>query len=143
MVSAFFYLHSCRRLTRFGLDGSIGLKNKAGFEITSKIKIDLSLIAESEDQFENFMATVSADASRLDGAIRIHPGILAFGRVLQLSKIIMDIAANVRRPPAFWLLIVVTWSPYEQADSSPILKASWGVMSAVYTVSYLITRLKP
>ncbi|KAF8160167.1 ankyrin repeat-containing domain protein [Pholiota molesta] len=105
--------HTAKAIELLENDGNIGLINKAGIEIASKIKIDLSLIAESEDQFESFMATVSADASRLDGAVRIHPGILALGRVLQLTKIIMDIAAN--------------------AGSSPILKATWGVMSAVYT----------
>ena len=67
------------------------LKDKTGAAITPKIKIKLSLVSEPG---ETFMESVDADISRLDSAVASTP-ISALGKVLQLTKSIMDLVADV------------------------------------------------
>ena len=73
------------------LDTSIDLKDKTGAAITPEIKIELSLVSEPG---ETFMERVAADILRLDGVIGSVP-ISTLGKALQLTKSIMDNAANV------------------------------------------------
>ena len=67
------------------------LKDKTGAEITPKIKIELSLVSEPG---ETVMEDVDTDISRLDSAIGSTP-ISALGKVLQLTKNIVDAVADV------------------------------------------------
>ena len=67
------------------------LKDKTGAAITPKMKIKLSLVSEPG---ETFMESVDADISRLDSAVASTP-ISALGKVLQLTKSIMDMVADV------------------------------------------------
>ena len=69
------------------------LKDKTGAAITPKIKIKLSLVSEPG---ETFMESVDADISRLDSAVELaSTPISALGKVLQLTKSIVDAVADV------------------------------------------------
>jgi hypothetical protein len=64
--------------------------------VAPQIKINLSLVSgpDSEDNFNNLMKTVDANVFRLDNT-GVPSSILALGRVLQLTKNIMDIVGDV------------------------------------------------
>ncbi|KAF9480554.1 hypothetical protein BDN70DRAFT_856548, partial [Pholiota conissans] len=91
-------------------DALIDLEDKDGTTITPKVKVKLTLVPTSGDNFQTFMETISTNVSHLDNTGRAPAVLLALGRAFELTKAIMDIVSNAH----------------------PILKASWTVMSTVY-----------
>lgn len=76
-------------------DAAVDLKDKTGAEITTQMKMKISLVFESEDNFENLMKNIGADVSRIDSTARATAAISALGTVLQLTRDITNIVAGV------------------------------------------------
>ena len=85
------------------------LKDKSGTAVVSQIKIKLSLISESEDNFKSLMDNVDAHVSRLGGASSTaSASISALGAALQFTKTILGIAGTVCYHYSFLFVVVVT-----------------------------------
>ena len=81
----------------------------AGTAIGSQIKIKLSLVSQSMNNFESFMISVDADVARI-GDSTVAPqvsSILALGMALQLTKNIMDTIAGVCHSTCLTVILVI------------------------------------
>lgn len=110
------YMRFNRKPTR--IDATVDLKDKTGRKIASdaKIKINLSLVPESEDTFKSFMKSVDEDVSRLENATQgsaTTPALGVLGKTLQLTKNIMDIVASVRRFSLYLISHRSDWELYK------------------------------
>jgi len=69
--------------------------DKEGVPVPAKMKIDLSRISQSDGNIEKFMEKVNADVSCLPSDDTVGSTISTVGKVLQLTKNIMDNLSHV------------------------------------------------
>lgn len=87
-------MHPSRKLTRS--DITLDLEDETGTGIAPKMKIGLSLVPESENDFKRFMETVDANVSGLNTKQVPQAGVLTLGNTLRLMKNIIDVVTVVR-----------------------------------------------
>ena len=75
------------------LDTNFGLTNK-GVALATRIKINLSLIPESDNNIEEFMKKVDDDVGRMS-SFSLPSNLSTLGQVLNLTKAIMDQLSQV------------------------------------------------
>jgi hypothetical protein len=78
------------------LDASFDLTDKKGIPIPAKMKILLSRISGSVDNIKEFMENFDADVRRLPSSAAVPSAVSTLGKVLQLTKKIMDGLSQVR-----------------------------------------------
>ncbi|KAF9479769.1 hypothetical protein BDN70DRAFT_833908, partial [Pholiota conissans] len=103
--------HSAKVIDLLESDANIDLTNENGAVIIPKVKIDLSVEPMTNQGFKTFMESVDLNISRIE-TTRLPVGLATIGAVLQITANIMDVVSDVH----------------------PILKASWTILSAVYSV---------
>jgi hypothetical protein len=114
-------------------DASFDLMDKKGILLPAKMKIALSRISGSIDNIKEFMDKVDADVRRLPSNDALPSAISTLGKVLQLTKNIMDRLSQVRHQ---WLLYIDPHSKSADREQvHPILNASWTIVSSLYQVN--------
>jgi len=83
------YMHALVLKTTL-LDASFDLTDKKGIPVPTKMKILLSRISGSVDNIKEFMEKVDADVRHLPSSAVIPSAVSTLGKVLQLTKNIMD-----------------------------------------------------
>ena len=78
------------------LDASFDLTDKKGIPVPAKMKILLSRISGSVDNIKEFVEKVDADVRRLPSSAAVPSAFSTLGKVLQLTKKIMDGLSQVR-----------------------------------------------
>ena len=71
--------------------------DKKGIPVPAKMKMVLSRISGSVDNIKEFMEKVDVDVSRLPSNDAVPNVVSTLGKVLQLTKNIMDQLSQVRR----------------------------------------------
>ena len=95
------------------------------------MKIALSRISGSVDNIKEFMEKVDADVRRLPSNGAVPSAVSTLGKVLQLTKNIMDGLSQVRHRCLLYI------DPHSKSADQvhPILNASWIIVSSLYQVN--------